>query len=215
MVNAMDPLSNNYLTTMKANEILFDVTPPTLMPPPEDYVAFRFVGGRGVLVGADDTIQPLGGPLVPGTPVSGVKATLTIDPTGTNNSILYTAVNAGVAGNAINVRYAISGSGSAVTSVTVSANDILVIAGSATTAQSVITAINGNAAAAALVVAAASGTVSGTIAAVAKTNLTGGIDGTPAKKWDQLVDSSFLYIATADLTITSTSGWKKTALSAL
>lgn len=45
--------------------------------------------------------------------------------------------------------------------------------------------------------------------------LTGGINGTPAKDGDQLYDASFLYTAHGDLTTESTSGWFKSANSAL
>ena len=40
-----------------------------------------------------------------GAPVNGVAATLTVDPAGSNNSVLYTAATSGAAGNAITVGY--------------------------------------------------------------------------------------------------------------
>ncbi len=150
-----------------------------------------------------------------GTPVNGVAAAATLDPTGADNSIAYTAKVAGVAGNRISVQYAISGGGSEVLSVAVSGTAILVTAGSATTAQSVITAVNANEAAAALVTAAASGTVTGAIAAVAATLLTGGVDATEGQAGDMLVDGTNIYMATAEVTKASTSGWRKVAHSAL
>jgi hypothetical protein len=106
-----------------------------------------------------------------------VAATATINPTGSNNSILYTAATAGEAGNAITVEYVISGVGSTAT-VTVSGTAITVTAGSACVASAVITAVNALPSAAALVTAAASGTVTGVIAAIAATALTGGLDAT-------------------------------------
>lgn len=150
-----------------------------------------------------------------GTPVNAVAASGTLDATGADNSIAYTAKVAGKAGNRISVQYAISGTGSAVLSVAVTGTAILVTAGSATTAQSVITAVNANADAAALVTAAASGTVTGAIAAVAATFLTGGVDATEGQAGDMLVDGTNIYMATAEVTKTSTSGWRKVAHSAL
>ena len=150
-----------------------------------------------------------------GTPVVGVAATGTLNPTGADNSILYTAVTVGEAGNGITIQYVISGSGSAVISVVVSDKSIVVTAGSATTAEDVITAVNADETAAALVTAEASGTVTGVIAAVAATNLTGGVTATTASKGDQMIDGSYLYTATADVEETSTSGWEKSAVSAI
>ena len=147
-------------------------------------------------------------------PVHAVAASVTIDPTGADNSIAYTADTAGASGNGITVTYVISGTGSTAT-VSVTNNDITVTAGSACTAQSVITAVNAHAGASALVTAAASGTVTGTIAAVTTTALSGGTDATTAGAGDTRVDSGFLYVAYADVTASSTSGWKRIALSAL
>lgn len=104
----------------------------------------------------------------------GTAATATINPTGEDNSILYTALTAGPVGNAITIEYAISGAGAAVISVGVTGTAILITAGSTTTAASVITAVNADTEAAALVIAAASGTVTGVIDTVAASNLTGG-----------------------------------------
>jgi predicted phage tail protein len=105
-----------------------------------------------------------------GEPVNAVAASVTINPTGNDNSVEYTADTKGTAGNGITIQYAISGSGSTVLSVAVTGTAILVTAGSACVASAVITAVNANAAAAALVTAAASGTVTGVIAAVAAKN---------------------------------------------
>ena len=150
-----------------------------------------------------------------GTPVHGVAATGTINPAGTNNSILYTAVTVGAAGNGITIEYVISGAGSAVISVVVSDKSILVTAGSATVASAVITAVNAATAAAALVTASASGTVTGVIDTVAATNLTGGVTATAASKGDQMIDADYLYTATANVEVTSTSGWEKSAVAPL
>lgn len=77
-----------------------------------------------------------------------------------------------------------------------------------TSAQQVIDAVNADVTAAALVTASASGTVTGAVAAVTATNLSGGVAGTLAPPYVR-VDSGFLYIQD------SAGTWKKTALSAL
>lgn len=150
-----------------------------------------------------------------GTPVVGVAATVTINPAGADNSILYTADTAGSAGNGITITYVISGSGSAVLGVVTTDRNIVVTAGSATIASAVVTAVNADPTTAALVTAAASGTVTGAIAAVTATNLTGGVNATLASKGDQMIDGDYLYTATADVEITSTSGWEKSAVAAV
>lgn len=45
--------------------------------------------------------------------------------------------------------------------------------------------------------------------------LTNGVGATVGTKGDQLIDGSFLYTATADVTETSTSGWEKSAVAAV
>lgn len=45
--------------------------------------------------------------------------------------------------------------------------------------------------------------------------LTGGVDATVATAGDTRVDSGYLYVAYADVSVSSTSGWKRIALSAL
>lgn len=145
-----------------------------------------------------------------GTPVNAVAATGTLNPAGADNSILYTADTKGTAGNGITIEYAISGVGSAVLSVGVIGNAILVTAGSATTAADVITAVNAEAAAAALVLAAASGTVTGAIAAVAATALTGGINGTPAKLGRIATDGTDVWTALVEDPTVTQAAWVKT-----
>lgn len=198
-------------------QILLDKT-PTAQPIPADAVALKFdpVLGRLEAQNSDGTNAPFGAPSVTeATPVNGVKATATIDPTGTNNNVLYTAVGAGIRYNTISIRYVISGSGSAVLSVATASSVITVTAGSATTAQSVITAVNADATAASYVLATASGTVTSAIAATGPTALSGGIDCTPAKRGELRFDGNTLYVATVPMTITSTSGWKRLVLVAL
>lgn len=53
----------------------------------------------------------------------------------------------------------------------------------------------------------ASGTVTGAVAAVARTVLTGGVDATEAAAGDQLFDDDNRYLAIADVRKSSTSGW--------
>ncbi len=199
------------------SQLLIDKT-PTAQPIPADAVALKFdkTLGRVEAQNSDGTNAPFAAPSVTeATPVNGVKATLTLDPTGANNSVLYTAVGAGTRYNTISIRYVISGSGSAVLSVATASSVITVTAGSATTAQSVITAVTADATASTYVTAVASGTVSGTIAAIGPSALSGGINCTPAKKGELRFDGNTLYVATAAMTITSTSGWKRLVLVAL
>lgn len=153
-----------------------------------------------------------------GTPVNGVAAALSTNlSNATNNDLTFTAVTAGVSGNSISVQYAISGTGSAVLSVGVTGASILVTAGSATTAASVKTAIEASAAASALVTVAnkSANDGLGVIAALAATNLSGGVDATPAIAGDVLFDATNIYFALADVKVSSASGWKKVAHASL
>jgi hypothetical protein len=109
-----------------------------------------------------------------------IRASVTIDPAGVNNSILYTAKLAGTTGNSITIAYTVSGNNTAL-AIGVVGNAITVTVATdagglpTTTASALITAINANVNASALVTAAASGTVTGTVAAVTATPLTGGV----------------------------------------
>jgi hypothetical protein len=148
-------------------------------------------------------------------PKVAVTAAVTLTPvSGTNNVVIYTADTAGTAGNGITVAYVISGAG-ATAAVTLSGTAITVTAGSTCTAQTVITAVNAHAGAAALVTATASGTVTGVVVAKTATALAGGVDATVATAGDTRVASGFLYVAHADVAVSSTAGWKKVALAAL
>jgi hypothetical protein len=102
------------------------------------------------------------------------SASVTINPTGADNSVAYTADTSGTGGNSISVAYVISGTGSTVLSVVTTGTAIVVTAGSACIASAVITAVNADPTASALVTASASGAVTGVIAAVAATSLVGG-----------------------------------------
>ncbi|QTP60935.1 phage tail protein [Billgrantia antri] len=88
-------------------------------------------------------------------------ATLTLGNAPANTGILYTAVEAGTAGNNVRVRYLDPGSASATLAVTVEGNDISIALATdvegavSSTAADIVTAVNGSAEASALVTAAA------------------------------------------------------------
>lgn len=150
-------------------------------------------------------------------PVHAVAAALSTDlANATNNDLTFTAKAAGALGNTIKIAYVISGSGSTAT-VSVSNNDITVTAGSACTAATVKTAIEAHTQANALVTVAnkAANDGTGAISALAATELAGGSNATEAGAGDTRVDSGYLYVAYADVDASSTSGWKRIALSAL
>jgi hypothetical protein len=115
---------------------------------------------------------------LPGAPVF---ASLTIDPTGSNNSLKFTARNPGLAGNSIKIRYSSLGNSQPLT-VVVAGTVISVYSATngggtfTSTATQVKDAIEASAAATALVRVDAVGTISGTIAAVTRTPLSGGAD---------------------------------------
>jgi len=105
-----------------------------------------------------------------------VAATITLNPTGDNNSVTFTAVTPGSAGNSITVALVVSEGEESSASPDVDGLDIIIFCGNLTTAQDVIDGVNGSISAAALVSASASGLATGLIAAVTATNLTGGAD---------------------------------------
>lgn len=114
-----------------------------------------------------------------------IQASLTTAIAGANNDLVYTAKTGGVAGNAITVTYVVAGASTPLT-VSVAANAITVnvatSAGSAatSTAAQVAAAVAASAPAAALVgaVNATGNDGTGVVAALAATNLTGGVDST-------------------------------------
>jgi hypothetical protein len=109
-----------------------------------------------------------------------VAASVVINPTGADNSILYTAVVPGTAGNSIAITYVISGGGSAVTGIVVTGSNLEITAGSATTADTVIAAVIADTPASALVSVAASGTTTGVIDTIGSIPLIGGVATIPA-----------------------------------
>ena len=120
----------------------------------------------------------------PGTTasVAAVKATLTINPTGDNNSVLYEAVTAGESGNDITITYSDPGIPSQSLSVSVNSQAITVNletdsdANIVSTADEIIAAIGASGAASALVTASNVGFGHGYVTAVSATNMTGGLE---------------------------------------
>jgi hypothetical protein len=101
-----------------------------------------------------------------------VTAALTVDPTGADNTMIFTAADPGAGGNDITIEIATA---AATLAVAVSGTAITITPGSGTTAQDIIDEVNGDSSASALVTASASGTVTGTVSStLAATNLTGG-----------------------------------------
>lgn len=112
----------------------------------------------------------------------GIHATLTVNPAGTNNALVFTAVTGGVGGNSITIEYVDPAAPDAVLSVGVVGTAITVNLATdggsviTTTAAEIIDAIEASGAASALVTVANSGSDdgSGVVAAVALTPLAGG-----------------------------------------
>jgi hypothetical protein len=102
-----------------------------------------------------------------GVPEAAVQASLTVNPTGTDNSATYTAKAYGASGNAITIAYVDPGANSQALSVSVADQNItvsLATNGSGTitsTSALVVAAINASGPAAALVTAAVDGTDGG------------------------------------------------------
>lgn len=107
--------------------------------------------------------------------VASVAASRTIESTTPGSGVVFTARNAGAAGNQISVTYAAPSGGSTI--VTVSGNNISVAPATGATNANIVTAIQAHATANALVIVATTGTSSDLVVAVAQTYLTGGITG--------------------------------------
>ncbi len=152
-----------------------------------------------------------------GTPVEPAAAELSVNFGGSNNAILFTAVEAGVAGNSITIEVVAGGS----LDVTVASGTSILISyvDNSTTAQAVINAVNADPEASLLVTAAnfspdnGTGVMSTVAEELAPTALSGGADATPGVLGSMRVDADFLYV------VCQVSGgaptWKKIALSAL
>lgn len=116
---------------------------------------------------------------VPVTSITPPKAALTTSLTGTNNDLVYTALVGGPAGNSISVTYVVSGTNTAL-SVAMQGFDIVVTVatdggGAATsTAAAVSSAVSAVGSNLVTIANASSNDGTGVVAALTKTNLTGG-----------------------------------------
>lgn len=125
------------------------------------------------------------------------KASLSLDPSGNNNTILYEAVNSGQLGNNISIAYVNPGTPNASLSLTVSGNSITVnletdnSSAILTSADDIVSAILANSAASALVTPSTVGSGTGIVQARTATYLTGGngstSDLTPGFKYFYVV----------------------------
>lgn len=133
------------------------------------------------------------------TQTTGTKATATTSLTGTNNDLVYTAKNAGVAGNQITVEYVDPAGNSKPLLVSAAGNTITVYLATggggaiSSTAAQVKAAIEANSTAANLVTVAnaAANDGTGTVTAMALMNLSGGADS--AESYTTLVSSFTVY----------------------
>lgn len=111
-------------------------------------------------------------------------SSLTVDPAGSDNAVIFASVARNYAANKLTVTYEDPASASSSLSVGVSGNDIVVSLGTdisaaiVSTASQVAAAVNSTASASALVSASAKGSGSGTVTAIPKTTLSGGNGGT-------------------------------------
>lgn len=167
---------------------------------PRTYLTRQGSGTKGV----NALLATLLPKTVSAAPVNAVAATLTTALAGANNDLVFTADTKGAAGNAITIRYVNPGTETATESVAVVGTAITVTLRSVgavlSTATQVKAAIDGNAAAAALVnvANAAANTGAGNVIALAATALTGGVNGTTGRPWEQLWNAGSLYVNASD-----------------
>ncbi len=218
-------------------QLLLDGSPPEQRRPPQSgtiSVRWNQTLGRLEAVDYTDSEVPLGnGTPQPGTPVKGVKATgtLTGDSTNVTNgdtvtigSKVYTFQS-----TLTNVDGHVKIGGSAAATLTNLFRAINASGGTpgtdyaaATVANTQVVATNPTGTTV-VVTALAAGTAYNSVATTeASTHLswgaatlTGGVNSTTAVAGDQYYDASFLYTATTDMTIESTTGWVKSSVSAL
>lgn len=218
----------------KESAIFLDKT-PVAKAVPSDTVALKFEAelDRIVAKNFDGTSAPFGNPSISvGTPVNGVKATRVLTSTGTApangttvriGSKVYTfqTTLTNVDGNVLiggsaaialdNLRAAINLSAGAGTTYA-----------AATTAHPEVVATT-NTDTAQTVEAIAAGVRYNTVPLTensvalswASGTLTGGVDCTPAKAGELRFDATNIYIATVEMTIGSTTGWRRVAHSSL
>lgn len=149
------------------------------------------VTGSGTITAGAKVASDAAGRAVLASSLSGsssVPATLTTGVVASNNAILWTARDAGEAGNGISVTILGSTGNSVSLAVTAAGNDITITPATnssgviTSTAAQVITAVQAASAANALatVANASTSTGAGLITAVSSTNFAGGVDGTEA-----------------------------------
>lgn len=214
------------------NQIILNAVAPILPPPPQGAVALQVRDGVIVGIGKDGGKVPSGSPTPTGTPVYSVKATGTLTATATapangdtvtiggkvytfqttltnvNGNVLI-GVSAAVALD--NLKAAVNlDAGAGTTFATATTIHPTVTATTNTNTTQVFEAKT-----AGVIGNAITTTEVSTQLSFGAATLTGGIDATVAQQWDQLVDASNLYVATTDITTTSTTGWKKTALAGI
>ena len=215
------------------DQIILDATPPKLAPPPADGLSLRVdpALGRIVCEGPSGENVALNAGLI-GIPVHGVAASRVLTSTGvipangatvTIGTRVYTfqTTLTNVAGNVL-----IGASAATALDNLKSAVNLTSGAGTtyaaATTIHPTVTATD-NADTTQLFVAKVAGVAgnaivtleSSTVLSFPSGTLTGGVDCTPAKAGEIRVSSGFIYAAEANMTISSTSGWKRVATSAL
>ena len=214
------------------NQIILDATPPKLAPPPADGLSLRVdpALGRIVCEGPSGEIVALNAGLI-GVPVHGVAASGTLTTSGppangatvTIGTQVYTfqTTLTNVAGNVLigvsaataldNLKAAVNkdaGGGTTYAAATVIHPTVTATTNSDSTQLFVakVAGVAGNA----IVTLELS-----TALSFGAGTLTGGVNCTPAKAGEIRVSTGFIYAAEANLIISSTSGWKRVATSAL
>ena len=214
------------------DQIILDATPPKLAPPPADGLSLRVdpALGRIVCEGPSGENVALNAGLI-GVPVHGVAASGTLTTSGppangatvTIGTQVYTfqTTLTNVAGNVLigvsaataldNLKAAVNkdaGGGTTYAAATVIHPTVTATTNSDSTQLFVakVAGVAGNA-----IVTLESSTA----LSFGAGTLTGGVNCTPAKAGEIRVSTGFIYAAEANLTISSTSGWKRVATSAL
>jgi len=209
-------------------QVVLDATPPAFGPAPDGFT-LGVRDGVFVIVNPDGDI--VGGDPRPGTPVNGVKAVQTLTSTGvapsngqtvTIGSVVYTfqTTLTNVANNVLigvsaavaldNLKSAINrtaGAGTTYAAATVAHPQVSATTNTDTT--QVIEALNPGPWSHNIPLAENSATLSWGGGGL----LAGGVNPTQAKAGTRMYDSSYNYIAVADVTATSTSGWRRSATS--
>ena len=216
------------------NALMLDKAPQAKAVP-SDTVAIRFAEAlaRIEAKNSDGTSAPFANPsLTEATPVNGVKATRVLTSNGTapangttvqigSKTYTFQTTLTNVDGNVLigasaaaaldNLKSAINlTAGAGTTYATAMTAHPEVVATTNTDTAQTVEAILGGAKYNTVPLAESSATLSW-----ASGTLTGGVNCTPAKKGEMRFDSTHIYIATATMDITSTSGWRKIAHSAL